>query len=86
MAAVEEFYQQAGVIHGRFNCDVCRMGKQREVMRVTIKSKKWYGRFWPPERRKMQTMQWILDNQMKYIQPKVERKILDELIYGRREL
>jgi len=31
------------------------------MSKFTVKSKKWYGRFWPPERRKIRIMQAIVD-------------------------
>jgi hypothetical protein len=30
-------------------------------MKATIKSKKWYASFWPPERRKVKIMQALYD-------------------------
>jgi site-specific DNA-cytosine methylase len=37
---------------------------RRKKMKPKIKSNKWYGRFWPPERRKVKIMQAILDSKM----------------------
>ena len=51
-------------------------------MKPKVKSNKWYGWFWPPERRKVKIMQIILDSKMPEIQPLIEKGIRDELIYG----
>jgi hypothetical protein len=50
----------------------------------TVKSKKWYGRFWPPERRKIKLMQLIIDHQTPKIEKKVQEAWRDYLIYGKR--
>ena len=44
-----------------------------------VKSKKWYGRFWPPERRKIKLMQALLDSYAL----KIEKQVTDTFIYGR---
>jgi hypothetical protein len=51
-------------------------------MRATIKSTKWYGRFWPPERKKVKVMQALLDYYEPEITPKVEKAVSDWQIYG----
>lgn len=48
----------------------------------TIKSRKWYGRFWPPERRKIKIMQAIADYHAPTIEKKVNKAMRDYLIYG----
>lgn len=48
----------------------------------TIKSKKWYGRVWPPERRKVKLMQLIADYHAPEIEKKVNKTITDWLLYG----
>ena len=50
---------------------------------ATIKSKKWYGRFWPPERKKVKVMQAILDYKMPEIEKKISRQWRDYLLYGK---
>jgi len=55
-------------------------------MRAIVKSKKWYGWFWPPERKKIKIMQFFLDNNMAEIQRKTEIEIRNQLIYGKSKL
>lgn len=113
MARVEEFYEQADVIH-REGCAVCtpiegyKVGgititginsvsvielepqpqslniiePEVPMMKATIKSKKWYGRFWPPERRKIKIMQAMLDYKMPEIEKATNEKIRNQLLYG----
>lgn len=49
---------------------------------MKIKSTKWYGRFWPPERRKLKIMQAILDHQAPEIEKKAHEELLNHLLYG----
>lgn len=51
-------------------------------MKPKIKSNKWYGQLWPPERRKIKIMQAILDSKMLEIQPVIEEGLRKHLIYG----
>jgi len=51
-------------------------------MKVTIKSKKWYGWFWPPERKKIKIMQAIYDLHASNIEKEVEKQVKDWLVYG----
>jgi len=48
-----------------------------------IKSKKWYGWFWPPERKKIKLMQAILDYKMPEIEKKTRKAIHDHLALGK---
>ena len=52
-------------------------------MKATIKSKKWYGWFWPPERRKIKIMQALLDCRMPEIEEKFNKAWRDHLLYGK---
>lgn len=56
--------------------------KYLEVMGATIKSKKWYGRFWPPERRKIKIMQALLDYHAPEIEKKLQEAWRNHLLYG----
>lgn len=47
-----------------------------------IKSTKWYGRFWPPERRKIQIMQILANHMTPEIEKQIHDKIRDNLLYG----
>lgn len=49
---------------------------------IIVKSNKWYGRFWPPERRKIKIMQALLDYKEAEILKKVEEDWKNHLIYG----
>lgn len=51
-------------------------------MKAKIKSTKWYGWFWPPERRKIKLMQAILDYKMPEIEPVVQEGLNRQLVYG----
>lgn len=55
----------------------------RQKMKAKIKSKKWYGWFWPPERKKIKIMQAILDHHNAEIEKKVLGVLSDHLIYGK---
>jgi len=48
-----------------------------------IKSSKWYGRFWPPERKKIKVMQAILDHRTPEMEKKIEKAWKDYIIYGK---
>lgn len=52
-------------------------------MSATIKSNKWYGRFWPPERRKIKFMQALYDYHAPEIEKKVSKAWSDHIIYGK---
>jgi hypothetical protein len=47
-----------------------------------VKSTKWYGKIWPPERRKIKLMQAILDYKTPEIQKELDKQMSDWLIYG----
>lgn len=51
----------------------------------TVKSKKWYGRWWPPERKRVRLLQHIVNHMAETdeFKDKVNKIILDELIYGK---
>lgn len=49
----------------------------------TIKSTKWYGRFWPAERKKIKIMQAIANYYAPDIEKEVSRAWSDHLIYGK---
>lgn len=51
-------------------------------MKATIKSTKWYGRFWPPERRKIKVLQMMVDHMTPSIEQKVNKAMRDSLLYG----
>lgn len=51
-------------------------------MKAKIKSKKWYGWFWPPERKKIKIMQAIFDMHSKEIELKIENEWRNNYIYG----
>jgi len=51
-------------------------------MKPKIKSTKWYRWFWLPERRKVKTMQALLDHNMPEIENKPKKALHDHLIYG----
>jgi len=51
-------------------------------MTVTIKSTKWYGWFWPPERKKIKIMQAIYDYNEPEITKVTSKALKDYLIYG----
>jgi hypothetical protein len=51
-------------------------------MKPKIKSNKWYGRFWPPERRKVKIMQAILDSKMPEIQEQVYEAWKMGVVFG----
>lgn len=51
-------------------------------MKPKIKSTKWYGWFWPPERRKVKIMQAILDCNMPEIEKRVKKAWMDQIVYG----
>lgn len=52
------------------------------MSKFKIKSNKWYGRIWPPERRKVKILQVIFDHKA----PEIEKQIREAqrlgLIYG----
>ena len=48
------------------------------MFKGTIKSKKWYGRFWLPERKKIKIMQAIYD----YYEPEIWQKYKEKLVKG----
>lgn len=50
-------------------------------MRAIVKSRKWYGRFWPPERRKVKIMQAIIDLRIQEIELEVN-KYTGKSFYG----
>lgn len=52
-------------------------------MKGTIKSTKWYGKFWPPERRKIKLLQAIYDMKAPEIDKKVEKAVHDYYFYGK---
>lgn len=51
----------------------------------TVKSKKWYGRWWPPERKRVRLLQHIVNHvaETDEFKDKVNKVISDELIYGK---
>ena len=57
------------------------MGGLVEIMKATIKSTKWYGWFWPPERKKIKIIQAIYDLHALEIEKKVKEEIKN-IIYG----
>lgn len=52
-------------------------------MKPKIKSTKWYGWFWLPERRKIKIMQAILDYNMPDIEKKMRKAWRDQVVYGK---
>jgi hypothetical protein len=52
-------------------------------MKATIKSKKWYASFWPPERRKVKIMQALYDYHAPEIEKRVQKDWRDHLLYGK---
>jgi hypothetical protein len=52
-------------------------------MGETVRSTKWYGRFWPPERRKIKLMQAIYDHMEPEIEKKWQKAWSDNIIYGK---
>ena len=51
-------------------------------MKAVIKSTKWYGWFWPPERKKIKIMQYIYDYNEPEITKATDKALKDYLIYG----
>lgn len=48
-----------------------------------ISSNKWYGRFWPPERKKIKLMQALVDYQTPKLEKKLRKAVKDNLLYGK---
>lgn len=52
------------------------------MSKFKIKSKKWYSRFWPPERRKVKILQAIVDLREDEIEQAATKAVMDKLIFG----
>ena len=57
-----------------------KMSKSKSIF--IVKSKKWYGRFWPPERKKIKVMQALVDYMSPEIEQKTKKAVNNYLIYG----
>lgn len=51
----------------------------------TVKSKKRYGRWWPPERKRVRVLQYIVNHvaETDEFKDKVNKVMRDALIYGK---
>ena len=49
---------------------------------ITIKSNKWYGRFWPPERRRVRILNALMEIYGTEIEEKVTDAQRDNYLYG----
>jgi len=49
---------------------------------IKIKSTKWYGWFWPPERKRIRLMQAMMNHLYPTIHRKMTDSIRDHLLYG----
>lgn len=49
---------------------------------IKIRSNKWYGRFWPPERRKVKILQTIVDSKEDEIIKASQEALKNKLIFG----
>lgn len=47
-----------------------------------VRSNKWYGWFWPPERRKIKILQAIVDYKQDDIEKAATKTMMDKLIFG----